>query len=70
MQKTLNGEDLTPLKRLEQLRMHYYEEYCQNIRSHIIFLKQQTETYKNVVKELDKQIEKEKRKTKIKSSEV
>lgn len=63
-QLMLNGKELTPLLRLQQLRLEYYNQYIEDIKLHRILLRQKTETYKNTVKSLDTQIEKEKRKSK------
>jgi len=67
-QLMLNGKELTPLLRLQQLRLEYYNQYIEDIKLHRILLRQKTETYKNTVKSLDTQIEKEKRKSKNKKN--
>lgn len=62
MQETLDGKPLTKLLRLQLLRTRYYSQYIDDIQSHIIFLRQRTEQYKQTVKSLDEEIGKEKRK--------
>ena len=63
-QTTLDGKPLTKIMRLRQIRELKYREFIQDIQSHIIFLRQRTETYKQDVKSLDKEIGIELRKQK------
>jgi hypothetical protein len=65
-QLTLDGKELTPLLKLQQLRLEYYNQYTEDIKLHRILLRQKTENYKNTVRSLDTQIENEKRKAKNK----
>jgi hypothetical protein len=63
VQKTLEGKDITELDRLYTLRMEYYNEMCRDIEDYKIRVKAKVIDYRNVIKELDLQIEKEKRKS-------
>ena len=67
MQTILDGEKLkveTKLERLYRLRLQYYEEYCNDIANYRAYTKQKVMEYKNIVKDIDKQIDIEKWKIK------
>lgn len=67
MQTILRNNDAiieTKLERLQRLRYQYYIEYCNDINNYKNYTRQKITEYKNIVKDIDKEIEIEKHREK------
>jgi hypothetical protein len=63
VQMNLNNQAVTHLEELKMLRMNYYNQLNNDIESHSIYMKQKVQEYRNIIKDIDLEIEKEQRKS-------
>jgi len=63
VQMNLNNQVVTHLEELKMLRMNYYNQLNNDIESHSIYMKQKVQEYRNIIKDIDLEIEKEQRKS-------